>query len=247
MVCGAACVNLQTDPSNCGSCGRACAAASNARAACAAGACGLVCNAGFGNCNGSAADGCETDTTTTLAHCGACGNSCPARANATARCSGGTCDFTCSAGYGDCNAVASDGCEVNLNTTNANCGRCGNVCSASQTCMSGVCVNTVSRCTSGTDPGGTGVPWVVCRADASSAWLSHGASGGGRLHAEEICRRLGYTRMGSIGGTWNYVCGYRNGGSCSSPGSETYDGAGDCGSDALGRILCNTVVWQCLR
>ena len=89
----------------------------------------LVQHGGFGDCNGSAADGCEVDTTTTVANCGTCGNACPVRANATRTCASSTCGFVCSAGYGDCNGSGADGCETDLNTTAANCGTCGNACS----------------------------------------------------------------------------------------------------------------------
>jgi hypothetical protein len=38
--------------------------------------CGLACAAGWGDCNGDPSNGCETDLTTTAAHCGACGHAC---------------------------------------------------------------------------------------------------------------------------------------------------------------------------
>jgi hypothetical protein len=52
--------NLATDPRNCGACGHACSFA-NASAACFSGTCQFVsCNAGFFNCDGLQANGCET-------------------------------------------------------------------------------------------------------------------------------------------------------------------------------------------
>lgn len=50
----------------------------------------------------------------------------------------------CPAGFGDCDAVASNGCETNLMTARSNCGRCGNECdgvimNASPSCLRGVC------------------------------------------------------------------------------------------------------------
>ena len=61
-LCGAACVNTQNDPRHCGACGTACPARANATAVCANGACGIAsCNAGFGDCDGSAVNGCEAD------------------------------------------------------------------------------------------------------------------------------------------------------------------------------------------
>ncbi|MEZ4409601.1 MAG: hypothetical protein R3A52_24485 [Polyangiales bacterium] len=42
----------------------------NAAAACAMGACAITtCNAGFGDCDGSASNGCEVDTRTAVSHC----------------------------------------------------------------------------------------------------------------------------------------------------------------------------------
>ena len=52
------------------------------------------------------------DTQTDLSHCGACGNACPARANATSTCAAGACGFTCNAGFADCNMDPDDGCET---------------------------------------------------------------------------------------------------------------------------------------
>ncbi|MBK6532721.1 MAG: hypothetical protein IPF99_24940 [Deltaproteobacteria bacterium] len=44
------------------------------------------CTAPFADCNGSASDGCEANTQSDPAHCGACNTACPTRANATATC-----------------------------------------------------------------------------------------------------------------------------------------------------------------
>src|SRR5689334_9092389 len=66
--------------------------------------------------------------------------------NATAACTGGVCTVTgCSAGHADCNGLASDGCEVVVDTDTANCGACGHACapatacSKAQFCSLGVC------------------------------------------------------------------------------------------------------------
>jgi len=54
----------------------ACPARANAAATCTMGACGYACAAGFGDCDGDAANGCETDTRSAVAHCGRCSNAC---------------------------------------------------------------------------------------------------------------------------------------------------------------------------
>lgn len=59
VACGGACVDLASDPSNCGQCGVVCVA-SNANAACAAGVCAMdTCDPGFADCDGNPASGCE--------------------------------------------------------------------------------------------------------------------------------------------------------------------------------------------
>src|SRR5439155_6139760 len=68
---------LSVDVNNCGMCGKVCGALPHAKAKCAGGACVLgACDAGWGDCNGSAIDGCETDTTSNASNCGACGKMC---------------------------------------------------------------------------------------------------------------------------------------------------------------------------
>lgn len=49
------------------------------------------------------------------------------------------CKLACNATFGDCNAMAGDGCEVSLNSDLKNCGKCGNVCPANQQCQAGTC------------------------------------------------------------------------------------------------------------
>jgi len=251
LVCGGICVTPATDTNHCGACNNVCPARANARTTCASGTCGFACQTGFGDCNGAAADGCEVNLNTSLASCGACGNVCPARANATTTCQAGLCGFTCNAGFANCDGNAANGCEVNLNTDATNCGVCGNRCAAS--CNAGSCgclaggLLPPSSCRAGTDPF-TGSAWTTCRADCNSAWLS--ANSSGRYHANYICQQLGYRTIGRWGGTCGTVCGYCGAGSCSSPGSQTYDNGTNgpnCGSDSNGGIYCITVMWECLR
>ncbi|MEZ4299830.1 MAG: fibrinogen-like YCDxxxxGGGW domain-containing protein, partial [Polyangiaceae bacterium] len=158
-------IDTLTDNAHCGACGFSCGSLPNASGVCQSGACAFVCNAGFGDCDndpsngcetaggcnlacnagtadcdGLAANGCETDTTT-LTHCGGCGVTCAAGANASASCATGTCQSTCAAGYGDCNGNVADGCESALSTI-ANCGACGATCTAANAtpvCNAGTC------------------------------------------------------------------------------------------------------------
>jgi hypothetical protein len=141
--------DLNSNPSHCGACGRACAPA-NATPACTMGVCSYtVCNAGFGDCDGNRANGCETDLNSNPSHCGRCNNVCPTPPNATRTCTRGTCGFTCTAGFADCNMNPVDGCEVNTQTDTAHCGRCNNVCptppNATRTCTRGMCGFSCNR------------------------------------------------------------------------------------------------------
>jgi cysteine-rich repeat protein len=135
--------------SDCGTCGTACSPLPNATPACPAGSCVVgFCTAGFGDCNHVASDGCEATLSTNLSHCGACGTACT-NPHGTTACSGGVCQPTCSALWGNCNGNPQDGCETALTTTSS-CGACGTTCSlahATATCSSGTC--RVSSC----DPG----------------------------------------------------------------------------------------------
>ena len=46
---------------------------------------------------------------------------------------------TCNAGFADCDMNPANGCEVNLNTDNANCARFGAACASGQVCSAGAC------------------------------------------------------------------------------------------------------------
>jgi hypothetical protein len=132
--------DLSTSNNNCGLCGNVCPNRANAIGQCSNSMCGITCNAGYGDCNGNSADGCEINLMTSTNHCGACANVCPIRANSVAQCSNSVCGFTCNAGYGDCNGSPVDGCEINLMTSTSHCGACGLVCLQGHSCVSGACV-----------------------------------------------------------------------------------------------------------
>ena len=107
--------------------GNVCVAGCSATQPCGAGQ--LCCAGGCG------------DAQTNLSHCGACDRRCEA-ANATAACMNGACAVAaCVTGFGDCDADASNGCEVELRSSTAHCGACGNACAARP--------RSVARCTAG--------------------------------------------------------------------------------------------------
>jgi hypothetical protein len=72
------CADLATDPGNCGACGIQCPAKEDThqKVACREGMCAYECAAGWGDCNDSPLDGCETNLDVHGANCGACGKRC---------------------------------------------------------------------------------------------------------------------------------------------------------------------------
>jgi len=78
----------------------------------------------------------------------------------------------CGAVYSNNNKLA-DGCEINTNTDNNNCGFCGNPCAMGSTCISGTCVPIV---TNGDFETGSFAGW------ATTGCLTSVASGGGAQH-----------------------------------------------------------------
>lgn len=139
-----------TLPGSCTTAGD-CTAPPNAQPACVASSCTLgSCNTGFSDCDAMAADGCEVNISADTSNCGTCGHICNLP-NSTEGCSSGNCVISsCDAGYLDCNALASDGCEVNVTADPANCGGCNSVCilpNATEGCSAGNC--TVSSCDAG--------------------------------------------------------------------------------------------------
>ena len=89
-----------------------------------------LCNEGYGNCDGTKANGCEADFNLSEDHCGGCDSPCD-YVNATEHCESGSCTLdSCNGNYGDCNGnLVTDGCEVDLSNNSAHCGACDNLCS----------------------------------------------------------------------------------------------------------------------
>jgi alpha-tubulin suppressor-like RCC1 family protein len=123
-----------------------CAALAHATAACVSGACAIgSCTGAFLDCNSTAADGCEVNGASDLASCGACSNACADAAHATKTCTTGSCGFTCTGTYGDCDGNAQNGCETDKFSDPFNCGVCGNVC-PNGGCVAGSCTCVPQTC-----------------------------------------------------------------------------------------------------
>jgi alpha-tubulin suppressor-like RCC1 family protein len=139
------CETSTTTTSDCGACGVPCRRP-NAEASCADGTCRVgACLAGFADCDGLDANGCETRLDRDDA-CGACGATCSS-SHGVGVCEPGGCAIaTCELGFDDCDGVAGNGCEASLDTL-ASCGACGRACSVAHgqpRCAAGSCV--IDRC-----------------------------------------------------------------------------------------------------
>jgi hypothetical protein len=113
-------VNLNTDPTHCGSCNIPCTATS-ATTECLTGQCAIfACNAGTADCDHLYSTGCEVNTTTDKLNCGACNNSCNTTCTGnigSVTCTSSNCQVaTCGPGYFDIDGLCADGCECQQTT-----------------------------------------------------------------------------------------------------------------------------------
>jgi hypothetical protein len=107
------------------------------------------CIGSYADCNQEASDGCEADVDHDPVNCGGCGCQCGSGvsthcasgqdvgpiAHGAAGCSAGQCVVgSCDPGWGDCNGLATDGCETSTKTDD-DCGTCGTVCSPPEHCQ----------------------------------------------------------------------------------------------------------------
>ncbi|AKU94895.1 Tryptophan synthase alpha chain [Labilithrix luteola] len=112
--------DLSNDVLNCGGCNVECRETSpryNLQMTCVAGECRGVCKPGFVDCNGIPDDGCEANTSSDDANCGACGVHCPSGV----ACLNGQCG--CPPGTTECGGAC-----VDLSSDDFNCGSCGYSC-----------------------------------------------------------------------------------------------------------------------
>jgi hypothetical protein len=200
-------VDLTSDVNNCGLCAVKCAGVPNAVPTCKSAMCGFTCNMGFNDCNGVVVDGCESNPLTDAKNCSRCGAVCPGGANATPACAMGACAIACNMNYGDCNKMAGDGCEVNLQTDNNNCGKCGTVCGgATPVCIAGKCGSTHS--TAMLTPDFNTNNWSGC-GDNSNYWTQDM----GQMtydDCETAANKYGAQFMGQTGYFGSYSAPYQN-------------------------------------
>lgn len=150
--CSGACTNTQTDPRNCGSCGKVCDIAKGET--CQKGTCGPPCTGGTTRCGTVC-----LDVQSDRANCGDCGKKC-AQGEA---CTQGKCGLVCAGGLTVCPRAAAPVADggapmdaapapeagptnlsanvcTDMQADPANCGMCGNVCPTDKPfCEQGKC------------------------------------------------------------------------------------------------------------
>jgi hypothetical protein len=134
--------DTRTSALHCGGCDRACDLPNTDVHECVGSSCRPVaCDAGWKDCDGVAANGCERNIRT-VTDCNECGVAC-GLPNATATCATGECRIAhCAVGFGECDASHATGCETSTRTLR-DCGACGVACAlqnAIGSCTSGVCL-----------------------------------------------------------------------------------------------------------
>ncbi len=215
--------NLSSDPNNCDGCGNVCALPS-ATAGCAAGACTIAsCNAGYGDCNKTASDGCEV-ALDSISNCGSCGHACTTSVtHATAACNKSTCGIKCDAGYTSCNAGTS--C-ANLTADIQNCGSCGHACApanAPATCSAsgcghGTCAAGFGDCTAG------GNAAAGCTTPLTT--ITNCGTCGNACGTNQVC--TGGVCVASACGTGQATCA--TGGACGTNIATDVNNCGGCGT-----------------
>lgn len=138
--CDGACADVQTDISNCGSCGKICVA-DNADVSCTGGLCNFSCNSGFDDCNQMKEDGCEVHLPSDADHCGDCQTSCDTASQQV--CDNGSC--TCGPPFLSCPPTTE--CK-DPESDPQHCGGCS-ACSPTEICKGGGC--SVPTCAFGLD------------------------------------------------------------------------------------------------
>ncbi|MEZ4314845.1 MAG: LamG domain-containing protein, partial [Polyangiaceae bacterium] len=138
----------------------------------------LTCPTGYDDCDGFDGNGCETSLNTDPESCGACGETC-ALPHAVAGCAAAACTVSaCDEGWADCDGDPANGCEVNVLTSDANCGACGVACGAgTDGCSGGVCRCPASATAAPQDNFEQGVdcrgPCAACEACFASGPPAH--------------------------------------------------------------------------
>ncbi len=144
-ACGDECVDLKTDPANCGTCGKVCPGSGSEAPVCQGGQCATQCVDPFGTQCGSDCVDLQTDAN----HCGTCANKCTAPVGGQATCSASKCGKSCGTGL----TLCGDAC-VDLTSDPNHCKTCDNACPA--------VANAVATCSQSSCGHTCETPWTQC-------------------------------------------------------------------------------------
>ena len=250
--CNGACFNVNKDPDNCGKCGAACKAGE----VCSAGVCAPTCGGGTTKCGSTC-----IDTKVDVENCGACAGKCaPGEL-----CSGGKCATTCQAPYATCGGADGGGGTAycaDLQSSDTDCGQCGNACASGYVCRMGKCTSTCGanlskcpvdggdRCVDTTnDPANCGACGTACKGNESCVPQDAGPSkcqlgcGPGTTACGQVCAdlQLDPVNCGGCGVPCNGTC---YGGHCC-PGNQIYCG-GKCIDDQTDPNNCGGCAIACV-
>jgi len=170
IACQGACTNPMSDVAHCGGCDHACSI-TNATPMCSSGECvSSQCQGDYLDCDndlddGEAGNGCEIDSQTDDAHCGACNNPCPIDRT----CEGGMCVCDVPAAGGDCDPRSNCGCDAGTNCAYEN---------DTWACITAGFYTETSTCTQETDCAvGYGCVAGVCHRRCNEQEIEDGACG----------------------------------------------------------------------
>lgn len=218
--------NTLNNDAHCGACNRACQTnAGTSQNTCSGTNCVPTCSGSYLNCDGNAANGCESDTQTDARDCGSCNNDCTTAEGtndiAKMGCAAGSCTVTsCAAGTGDCNTSAGDGCETSTTGNVTHCGGCSN----------GGAPSTGENCS--TAIGNLGIASVGCAASACEILTCSGGLADCNGNFYDGCEIDGMNEPTRCGGCLSGDPNPGSGQSCPSrPNSSPTCAGGVCGID----------------
>ena len=181
--CGSENCGACTAPDTCGGgglpnvCGCTCTLP-NAVTNCLGGVCTIKsCNAGWADCDGASANGCEANLNADVANCGTCNTVC-GTTNGASVCLSGSCVITCDVGFANCDGDPSNGCEAQFSSDPNNCGACHQPCSPNHveglSCVNAVCIGT---CEAGFEDCNGDLRTDGCEADTATDPTNCGSCG----------------------------------------------------------------------
>lgn len=233
--CNKLCIDTATDELNCGGCSSVCDTTHAASATCVGGLCSYACSTGYDDCvkTGANLDGCETHITSSVSHCGGCGQACSTANNTARTCVARVCSYTCEAGFSDCVKTGAnlDGCE----TAATSCGAC--TCGSGETCASMCCLYDSIGLTLGAGNANVVVnrSGTTAGAPPSRYDRSTGAAGPERIYAVTPTQDMKISV--TLNATFDSVL-YEKAGTCPAPGLTS----GSPFSDAPGKSN-ETIGW----